>query len=111
MIFITEWYDDNRTASMLQSVLEMPKLKIKHRSFRHFVTDRGKIKAADPNVVEELECNNQWDMRLYEYAKKLTFARFETFIEKGREINKQKKYRELLSKKNRGISQTNLIHN
>lgn len=98
MIFITEWYDDNRTSTMMRSVLDMPDLKIKHRSFRTFITNRGKIKAVNPELIEKLECENQWDIRLYDYAKKLVYERFETFMKSKNEIDQTKSYKQLLEK-------------
>jgi len=80
LIFITEWYDDNRTVHTLRSVLEMPDLQIKHRSFRHFIRDRGKIKAVDPEIMKKMQCLNQYDVRLYQYAKQLAYKRLQPFV-------------------------------
>eukprot|EP00494_Astrolonche_serrata_P029190 UN29457 len=60
MIMITEWYNDNRTTTMLRSVMDMPNLDIKHRSFPTFIKNRGKIKAVDPELLNKLRCANQY---------------------------------------------------
>jgi len=98
-ILITEWYDDNRTATMLRSFWNMPKLKIRHRAFRHYIRDRGKIKGVDPRIVERLRCLNQWDHRLYDYAKSLSYLRLKTFQEGDKLLDfKDITYKKLLQK-------------